>query len=340
MLLQFHRLILYGRLLKAYPYKRAHIWKEARVDIPPLVRNLVWGALLEIEGDIHARYDATDKETPTLTDRQVIFWDQFMGVLWVVEHQSNTFWRIYIGYLVFIYWIKNRLGVPCIFFFFFFFFFFDLIFEYITTGLAGLLSVSFFITDWGGHSPLPSIQWTVIVAWSAQKVQKDTEGMGCKPSWVCVLARPWLSMCAILVPQLQWWRYSMFFLQRCYILSTLLIARRVAAFGFLPQNFGRWQRSMNGTISFYECQLSSWGTQRWWEHSSLTCCSWIYSNFLHSQAVKILNHPLMPTCALVPRGDGDFKTLFLYALTLVVPKSINTGVVLKSDHLGFWYFNR
>ena len=67
-------MILYGRLLKAYPYKRAHIWKEARVDIPPLVRNLVWGALLEIEGDIHARYDATDKETPTLTDRQVIFW--------------------------------------------------------------------------------------------------------------------------------------------------------------------------------------------------------------------------------------------------------------------------
>ena len=56
--------------------------------------------------------------------------------------------------------------------------------------------------------------------------------------------------------------------------------------------------------------------------------------------MKILNHPLMPTCALVPRGDGDFKTLFLYALTLVVPKSINTGVVLKSDHLGFWYFNR
>ncbi len=70
--LQFHRLILYDRLLKAYPYKRAHIWKEARVDIPPLVRHLVWAALLEVEGDIHAKYNATDKETPTLTDRQVL----------------------------------------------------------------------------------------------------------------------------------------------------------------------------------------------------------------------------------------------------------------------------
>ena len=56
----------------AYPYKRAHIWKEARVDIPPLVRNLVWAALLEVEGDIHARYDSIDKETPILTDRQVL----------------------------------------------------------------------------------------------------------------------------------------------------------------------------------------------------------------------------------------------------------------------------
>ena len=48
-LLQFHRLILYDRLIKAHPYKRAHIWREARVDIPPLVRAEVWAALLEVE---------------------------------------------------------------------------------------------------------------------------------------------------------------------------------------------------------------------------------------------------------------------------------------------------
>ena len=30
----------------------------------------------------------------------------------------------------------------------------------------------------------------------------------------------------------------------------------VVAFGFLPQNFGRWKGPMNGTLSFYECRLS------------------------------------------------------------------------------------
>lgn len=48
-LFQFHRVILYERLINGYPYKKAHIWKEARVDIPPLFRNLVWAALLEVE---------------------------------------------------------------------------------------------------------------------------------------------------------------------------------------------------------------------------------------------------------------------------------------------------
>ncbi|KAI0219641.1 TBC domain-containing protein kinase-like protein [Lamellibrachia satsuma] len=68
---QFHRLILYARLITAYPYKRAHIWKEARVDIPPLVRAQVWAALLEVEGDVYGQYNAVDKETPTPTDRQI-----------------------------------------------------------------------------------------------------------------------------------------------------------------------------------------------------------------------------------------------------------------------------
>ena len=30
----------------------------------------------------------------------------------------------------------------------------------------------------------------------------------------------------------------------------------VVAFGFLPQNFGRWRGPMNGTLSFYECRFS------------------------------------------------------------------------------------
>ncbi|XP_035829276.1 TBC domain-containing protein kinase-like protein [Aplysia californica] len=68
---QFHRIILYERLLAAYPFKRPCIWREARVDIPPLVRANVWAAILEVEGDVEGMYDSIDKETPTTTDRQI-----------------------------------------------------------------------------------------------------------------------------------------------------------------------------------------------------------------------------------------------------------------------------
>jgi len=34
---------------KAYPYKKNQIWKEARVDIPPLLRGITWAALLGVE---------------------------------------------------------------------------------------------------------------------------------------------------------------------------------------------------------------------------------------------------------------------------------------------------
>ena len=35
----------------------------------------------------------------------------------------------------------------------------------------------------------------------------------------------------------------------------------MVAFGFLPQNFGTWWGSVNGTLSFYECSLSAGDTQ-------------------------------------------------------------------------------
>ena len=35
----------------------------------------------------------------------------------------------------------------------------------------------------------------------------------------------------------------------------------VVAFGFLPQNFERWQGPTNDTLSFYECRLSGGDTQ-------------------------------------------------------------------------------
>ena len=46
---QFHRVILYDRLILAYPFKRSSIYREARVDIPPLVRANVWAAILGVE---------------------------------------------------------------------------------------------------------------------------------------------------------------------------------------------------------------------------------------------------------------------------------------------------
>ncbi|ESO83835.1 hypothetical protein LOTGIDRAFT_132681 [Lottia gigantea] len=109
---QFHRIILYERLLKAYPYKRPYIWKEARLDIPPLVRAHVWAALLEVEGDIDGEYDNIDKETPTTTDRQIevdiprchqyhqllsspTAHYKFKRVLkaWVVSHSHYVYWQ-------------------------------------------------------------------------------------------------------------------------------------------------------------------------------------------------------------------------------------------------------
>ncbi|XP_077858174.1 TBC domain-containing protein kinase-like protein isoform X3 [Macaca mulatta] len=109
---QLNRIILFDRLLKAYPYKKNQIWKEARIDIPPLLRGLTWAALLGVEGAIHAKYDAIDKDTPIPTDRQIEVdiprchqYDEllsspeghakFRRVLkaWVVSHPDLVYWQ-------------------------------------------------------------------------------------------------------------------------------------------------------------------------------------------------------------------------------------------------------
>lgn len=132
--------------LKAYPYKKNLVWKEARVDIPPLLRGLAWAALLGIEvqekkktvlnknsdiqhclggcvstsfsflaspqGDIQAKYESVDKDTPIPTDRQIEVdiprchqYDEllsspqghvkFRRVLkaWVVSHPDLVYWQ-------------------------------------------------------------------------------------------------------------------------------------------------------------------------------------------------------------------------------------------------------
>ncbi|KAF6738377.1 TBC domain-containing protein kinase-like protein [Oryzias melastigma] len=107
-----YQLILFDRLLKAYPYKKNLVWKEARLDVPPLVRGLAWAALLGIEGDILAKYDSIDKDTPIPTDRQIEVdiprchqYDEllsspeghtkFRRVLkaWVVSHPDLVYWQ-------------------------------------------------------------------------------------------------------------------------------------------------------------------------------------------------------------------------------------------------------
>ncbi|XP_072533189.1 TBC domain-containing protein kinase-like protein [Salminus brasiliensis] len=109
---QLTRIVLFDRLLKAYPYKKNQVWKEARVDIPPLLRGLAWATLLGVEGDIQAKYDAIDKDTPIPTDRQIEVdiprchqYDEllsspqghikFRRVLkaWVVSHPDLVYWQ-------------------------------------------------------------------------------------------------------------------------------------------------------------------------------------------------------------------------------------------------------
>ncbi|KAG4070178.1 hypothetical protein HA402_003868 [Bradysia odoriphaga] len=66
---QFHRVILFTRLLKGYPYTRDLIVKEAEKDIPPLLRGHIWACLLGVIEN--GSYESIDKVTPTATDRQI-----------------------------------------------------------------------------------------------------------------------------------------------------------------------------------------------------------------------------------------------------------------------------
>jgi len=109
---QFHRIVLFQRLLEGYPYTRDRIVREARIDIPPLLRGKIWAALLGVQGDIQGTYDAIDKESFTQTDRQIEVdiprchqYDALMSspaahrkfkrVLkaWVVSHTDLVYWQ-------------------------------------------------------------------------------------------------------------------------------------------------------------------------------------------------------------------------------------------------------
>lgn len=46
---QFHRLVLFSRLLESYPYSRPRIISEALLDVCPLLRGEIWAALLGVK---------------------------------------------------------------------------------------------------------------------------------------------------------------------------------------------------------------------------------------------------------------------------------------------------
>lgn len=66
---QFYRIVLFERLLKADPFTHDMIVEQAKIDIPPLLRGLIWACLLNVLPN--GKYDKIDKITPNTTDRQI-----------------------------------------------------------------------------------------------------------------------------------------------------------------------------------------------------------------------------------------------------------------------------
>ena len=48
-LYQFHRVVLFDRLLKGYPHTKVMLVREARNDIPPLYRASIWASILDVQ---------------------------------------------------------------------------------------------------------------------------------------------------------------------------------------------------------------------------------------------------------------------------------------------------
>lgn len=107
---QFHRVILFSRLLKGYPYTRDLIVAEAQKDIPPLLRGHIWACLLGVIDN--NSYPHIDKTTPTSTDRQIDVdiprchqYDELLSSpaghrklkrllkAWVTSHPQYVYWQ-------------------------------------------------------------------------------------------------------------------------------------------------------------------------------------------------------------------------------------------------------
>ncbi|KAJ3094005.1 hypothetical protein HK100_006319, partial [Physocladia obscura] len=76
---QYKRVYLFRRLLKEFSAddsnsadgRKGELWREAAVDIPPLLRGIIWTCLLGINPDVTVEYDFIDKTQTTPADRQL-----------------------------------------------------------------------------------------------------------------------------------------------------------------------------------------------------------------------------------------------------------------------------
>lgn len=70
---QAHRICMFRQLLEYYPETRNQIVREARKDIPPMLRAEIWAAILNVPAaDVCAKtYAEIDKESEGLADRQI-----------------------------------------------------------------------------------------------------------------------------------------------------------------------------------------------------------------------------------------------------------------------------
>jgi hypothetical protein len=95
-------MILFERLIAAYPYKMDWLLEECRMDIPPLYRGFAWAAIMNVRGDVALVYDQIDTETFTATDRQVCTFFLSYYTAWRNENflicldrcRSNNFYPI------------------------------------------------------------------------------------------------------------------------------------------------------------------------------------------------------------------------------------------------------
>ena len=77
---QFHRIVLFDRLIKGYPYTKVMVVKEARIDIPPLVRPHVWAVIL----DINVRPSYQHFNDAITTQWELLYRDSVVGTETVV----------------------------------------------------------------------------------------------------------------------------------------------------------------------------------------------------------------------------------------------------------------